>query len=163
MNYVDIRPQIRSGDLLAFSHRSWKTWQDIKIQLVRFFTQSEYAHVAIAWVAEGRVFAIEAVKPKVRIYPLSKLGDFYYLPMNVDWTTEVGEFTFSHIGEDYSEIKAIQGFFKPLTHSNLWECAQLVIEILALAGKNLGNKATPTAVVYAAQQLHIPSYLIINK
>lgn len=35
MKYKEIRPLIKSGDILAWSHRGWKSWYDIKIQFVR--------------------------------------------------------------------------------------------------------------------------------
>ena len=81
MIYKQARPMIRSGDVLAWSHRGIRSWHDLKIWLVRMFTRSEYSHVGTAWVVGNRVFVIEAVMPKVRIYPLSKLGDFYWLQM----------------------------------------------------------------------------------
>ena len=80
-HYANIRQHIKSGDLLAWSHRApwWASLRDCKIALVRLFTRSEYCHVGIAWVLGGRVFVIEAVKPEVRIYPLSKLAPFYWV------------------------------------------------------------------------------------
>ena len=74
--YSEYRDQIKSGDLLAWSHRGFRSWHDFKVQAVRLFTQSEYSHVGIAWVVGGRVFVIEAVEPRVRIFPLSKLGEY---------------------------------------------------------------------------------------
>lgn len=151
MNYATIRPSIKSGDLLAWTHRSWKTWTDIKIQLVRFFTQSEYSHVALALELGGRIFVIEAVKPCVRIALLSQLGEFYIVPLNADWTEDVTEYALSHIGEPYSEVQAVQSFFKHLQHDSEWECAELVADILVKVGINLGDKQTPTAVMREAQ------------
>lgn len=151
MNYDTIRPSIRSGDLLAWTHRSWKTWSDIKIQLVRFFTQSEYSHVALALCLGGRVFAIEAVQPSVRIFPLRYLGEFYHISVNADWTEEVTEYAMSHLGEPYSQLQAIQSLFKYLKHDGEWECAELVADILVKVGINLGDKQTPTAVMREAQ------------
>lgn len=151
MNYSDIRLKIKSGDLLAWSHRSWKSWNDIKIQIIRFFTQSEYSHVGIAWVIGGRVFVLEAVIPLIRIYPLSKSGEFYHIPLNCDWTDTVEEFALSHVGEEYSTLEAIKAFFGKVSHDSKWECAEYVIDVLKEAGINLGDKATPTAVVREGQ------------
>ena len=162
MDYNTARPLIKSGDLLAWTHRSWKTWADIKIQLVRFFTQSEYSHVGIAYVIDGRVFVIEAVRPLVRIFPLSKTGTFYHLPLNGTWSTWAAEYAMSHIGEPYSQLQAVQAFFKPLTHDGLWECAELALAILDQTGVNLGQVATPTAVVYEAMQQGSTCSLVTN-
>lgn len=162
MNYQDVRDQIQSGEVLAWSHRGWGSWNDIKIQLVRFFTQSEYSHVGMAYVMDGRVFVIEAVRPLVRIFPLSKSGDFYRLPIKAHWTQEVAEYALSHVGEPYSQWQAITAFFKPLAHDGLWECAELVLDLTRKMGLDLGQKATPTAVVYEIQKQGIPCTLIIN-
>lgn len=162
MKYADARPKIRSGDLLAFTHRSWRSWNDIKIQLVRFFTQSEYSHVAVAWVTGGRVFALEAVQPLVRIYPLSRLGDFYHLPLAACWSDAAEEFALAHIGEPYSQFQAVQAFFGPLQHDGQWECAEYVINVLHAAGVPLGERATPTAVVREAQLQGAPCVLVNN-
>lgn len=150
MLYAKVRPSIKSGDLLAWSHRSWATWHDIKIQIVRIFTQSEYCHVGIAWVIGDRVFVIEAVQPLVRIYPLSKLGEFYLLPLTLNWSEEVLEHAISKVGEPYSQLQAVQAFFRLPSEDSLWECAELVISIAKKAGVDLGTIATPSGVVSAA-------------
>jgi hypothetical protein len=151
MKYQDVRPTIRSGDLVAFSHGSWKSWSDIKVNFVRMFTRSTYSHVAIAWVVGGRVFLLEAVKPKTRIFPLSLEGDFYLLPMNAKWSATTEEFALDHIGVEYSEITAIRAFFNPLEAGNMEQCAAYVREVLLVDGIDLGKRSTPDAVVKAAQ------------
>ncbi len=163
MKYIEVRAMIRSGDLLAFTHRSWRTWNDWKIQLVRFFTQSEYSHVAVAWVVGGRVFVLEAVRPLVRIYPLSKSGDFYWLPTAEHWSPAAEEFALAHVGEPYSQLKAMAAFFGPVRHDGTWECAQYVYEVLKLAGVDLGDKATPTEIVRCAQLQGALCQLISNQ
>lgn len=162
MNYADFRPSIKSGDLLAWTHRSWKSWRDIKIQLVRFFTQSEYSHVALALELGRRIFAVEAVKPYVRIALLSSLGEFYHVSTRADWTEDVTEYALSHIGEPYSEIQAIQSFFKHLQHDSQWECAELVLDILEKVNIDLGSKQTPTAVMREAQLQYGSCTLVTN-
>ena len=154
MKYEDARPLIKSGDLLAFSHFGWKSWHDIKIQAVRMFTRSEYSHVGIAWVVGSRVFCIEAVMPLVRIYPLSKLGEFYWLPTNVEWTPQVEDFAMSTVGAEYSQWKAIESVFEtPQDNDGLWQCCEFAKATLKLAGVDLGNEVTPTGVVKQALNL----------
>ena len=153
MKYQDIREHIKSGDVLAWSHRSWKTWKDIKIQLVRFFTQSEYAHVGTAWVVGERVFVIEAVVPLVRIYPLSKLGEFYWLPMDAPWREYTEVIALEKIGFPYSEVEAVKAFLSLPLDDSVWECAELTAESAKADGIDLGKKYTPTAIVQAALKL----------
>lgn len=151
MKYSEVRNKIKSGDLLAFSHKSWKTWKDIKAQIVRMVTRSDYSHVGTAWVIGDRVFVIEAVIPQARIYPLSKRGDFYWLPMNAVWTDKVEETALSYVGDSYSQLAAIKAFFKNIGKHNTQECAALAITIADAAGIDLGDKQTPDAVVLRAQ------------
>lgn len=152
--YKDVRAEIRSGDLLAWSHTSWKSWYDMKIQIVRLLTQSEYCHVGVAWVTGGRVFALEAVQPRVRIFPLSKLTPFYWLPMNAQWAQKTEEYALSIIGDPYSEEQAIKAFFKMLKAGEdaNWQCAEYVQSVLKNDGIDLGEIVTPSALVLAAQE-----------
>jgi hypothetical protein len=151
MNYEQVRPKIRSGDLIAFSHGGWSSWSSFKTMLVRAFTLSTYSHVALAWVVAGRVFLLEAVKPKTRIFPLSLEGDFYLLPLNAPWRPETEEFALQRIGVDYSEADAIRAYFEPLEEGKVSECSAYVREVMLVDGIRLGDLARPDEVVKAAQ------------
>jgi hypothetical protein len=168
MNYSEIRSTIASGDSLAWSHKNWNTLYDIKIQLVRIFTRSEYTHVGTAWVVGNRVLVLEAVTPKVRIYPLSKLGDFYFLPtvknLNIVWTSEVEEYALSKVGENYSMSKAVWAFFSLLKPSKEWECVEYARNILIRAGlKNFEGRDTPTNFVEQLLKQGSTIHFIHNK
>lgn len=145
--YADIRPNIKSGDILAWSHIGIKSWYDFKIWCVRLFTQSEYVHTATAWVVADRVFVIEAVTPLVRIYPLSKLGNFYWIPMDSPWYPETETLALSKIGCEYSQLQALQAPFSEPKRDDLFECAELVATIARADGVELGTVYTPTAIV----------------
>lgn len=162
MKYSEARPSIRTGDLLAWSHRRpwFRSWYDFKIAMVRAFTQSEYSHVGTAWVISDRVFVIEAVVPKVRIYPLSKTGEFYWVPLSANVTTDTESYMLSKVGEDYSQLQAIEAFFKLPSADSLWECAELSRDYAKHYGVDLGNKATPTALVREAMLQGSHVYLI---
>jgi hypothetical protein len=143
MKYEAAREKIKSGDLLAWSHRGWRSWYDIQIQLVRFFTQSEYSHVGIAWVVCGRVLVIEAVTPKVRIYPLSKLGDFYWVPYSEPWTVDDEEIALSYVGTEYSKLEALAAFFGASWEPTGMQCAKLVATLRSKGKFNV----TPSHIV----------------
>lgn len=153
MDYPNARPLIRSGDLLATSHGSWRTWQGIRTNLVRIFTRSTYSHVGTAWVVGGRVFVLEAVKPKIRIFPLSNWGHFYWVDLDASWRADTEEFALARVGYDYSDLDAIKGFLDCLEPGKVSQCAAFVIEVLKHDGCNLGQRATPDAVVQAALDL----------
>lgn len=157
MKYEQVRPQIRSGDVLAWSHYEWATWYDLQVQAVRIGTQSDYCHVGLAWVAGGRVWVIESVEPVVRLVPLSNLigKGFYWLPLNAPMSDVELEFALAKVGNGrYSKLQAVQAQLGVLEvgKDDLWECAELVIAGRRLSGVDLGPKATPAAVVIAAQR-----------
>ncbi len=161
--YNQVRSEIRSGDLLAWSHLGWRSWYDFKIQIVRFFTRSEYCHVGIAWVVGGRVFVLEAVQPKVRIFPLSKLKPFYWLPLKTEWSKASEEFALARVGEKYSELQAVKAFFDALKPGEdaEWQCAEYVNAVLRQEGIDLADKATPSNIVLAIQESkHVPMYYV---
>lgn len=152
MDYITARGQIQSGDVIALSHEQWGSWYDLQIQAVRMFTESEYSHIALAWVFGGRVFLIESVNPFVRIMPLSNLADkgFYHIPIGVEPTETELEFLMSQVGvAPYSKIEAILAYFKKakIGDTRVEECAKFAIEARRLSGVDLGDKATPSAVV----------------
>jgi len=161
--YSDARPLICSGDLIAQSTGSWLTWKGVKINFVRMFTRSTYSHVGIAWVVGGRVFMLEAVSPKLRIYPMSSIGDFYLIPLNANWSEAVEELALSKVGVNYSQATAVKSFFILLDADDVRQCAAYVLNILRSAGINLGTKAIPDDVVLKAMQAGATCVLVTQK
>ena len=145
--YSDVRAIIKSGDLIAWSQRKWNSLHNIEMQLIRIFTRSEYVHVGIAWVIGERVFVIDAVSPKVRIFPLSKLTPFYLIPLNAPWKKETEEFALAQVGEKYSLLQAIQSVLKKPNLDDNWQCAELAHEIMKSDGIDLGEIYTPSELV----------------
>lgn len=162
MKYAYARRKLKSGDLLAWSHRKLKSWHDFKVQVVRMATRSEYSHVGICWVSGGRVWVIEAVEPCVRIYPLSKLGEFYHTPLPIHWTSAVEDAALEHVGVEYLQLDAVRAFFDRLEAGKVTECAALAQVVAMSGGVYLGKRATPDAVMREAQRLGNPTYLIEN-
>lgn len=162
MKYIQARPLIRSGDILAFSHGNWKTWSGIKTNMVRIFTRSTYSHVGIAWVVGSRVFVLEAVKPRLRIFPLSQSGDFYLIGTGVSWSFGTEEYALAKVGTLYSELAAMRAFFDPLEEGNVEQCAAYVREVLKYEGLNLGTRSTPDAVVAEALKLEAAEVIYVE-
>lgn len=151
MNYSDAKSLIKSGDILAFSHVGWRNWHDIKVNLVRIFTMSEYSHVATAYIKNGDLFVIEAVMPVVKLTPLFSMGDFYWISMGLPWKQETEKYALSKLGEKYSEWQAIESLFDQPPKDNLWECAELVKAIAGADGFALESKPTPSKIVKELQ------------
>lgn len=162
MHYQDMRPQIKSGDVIAFSHGSWTSYSGILTNIVRIFTRSTYSHVGVAWVVSNRVFVFEAVKPLTRLYPLSLMGDFYWAPTNADWNEKAETFAVENMGVPYSNLACIQAFSSELEKDNVKECAAYTKAILGRAGVYTGKLARPDFVIQELQNQGKPVYFINN-
>lgn len=165
MKYAAIRNRIQSGDLIALTHTKWGSLYDLQVQVVRTVQQSEYSHIGIAYVMGGRVWLIESVDPLIRMVPLSNLADegFYLIPTESPISYAELIFALSEIGVGrYSKWEAIKAFFHKIAigKNAVWECAEFVIACRKLSGVNLGNVATPSAVVQVAQEAGAPLYFI---
>lgn len=156
MKYADARPLIRSGDLIAWGHDAWSSYHDIEVQMVRMFTRSEYAHVAVAWGVAGRLLVVEAVVPHVRIFPLSKLTPFYWLSGEIrnDWSPGVEELALSKVGESYSKWEAVKSFVSRVVpgSNSEWQCAELAAYLRAGLLLEGYESPTPATLVRSALQ-----------
>lgn len=164
MDYATARGKIKTGDLLFWSSGSWSSWHDIQVLAVRLFTLSEYSHVGVAWVANGRVFVIHATGRGVIIEPLSLQGSFYWVPMRTKFSAEALEAGFSRVGERYSKMQAIAGFLRrlPIGSDPLWQCAEFVIWFYAKNGIALSHLATPAGVAKSVMALGREMVLVKN-
>jgi hypothetical protein len=146
MKYSDARSLIRSGDVLAWTHRPWDSWYDFKVQMVRLFQRSEYSHVGVAVVMGGRVWVLEAVAPHVRFVPLSnELPCFHVTGLQLsDAQLEKG---LALVGKEtigYSQIEAVRAFLDETRHftGKDIECGELVNYVLGFT-----CRATPAAII----------------
>jgi uncharacterized protein YycO len=166
VKYDAARELMATGDLLAWSHRPWHSWYDFQIQMVRMFTQSEYSHVGVAWVTEGRVFVIEAVSRGVCITPLSNTGEFYWVPcqheaknMTIDWLMQ-------QVGKPYkNKLQMVMDFFtgKPTKQVDRFQCSELANEFYSNSGLFLNAENTPSSIVNAALRMWNTSLVLIEK
>lgn len=132
MNYAEARPLIASGDVIFQSHRPLRSWYDLQVQIVRMMTRSEWSHVGLAWVVGGRLFMLEAVSAGVRIFPMSRAGDFTWVQRG-GFTTAQEELALAHVGEPYSKWDAIRSYFGASNDKDSnWFCSELVCAVLAL-------------------------------
>lgn len=162
MKYEDARGEIKTGDLLAWSHGGWGSWHDIQVGLVRTVTQSEFSHVGLALIGAGRVFILEAVGAGVRLFPLSRELPFYWVRRPREISGEAVDFAFDRLGDGYSKLQAIKAFFGSLRlgEDDTWQCAEYVLSVLEADGEVLTNVATPTGVVRAAARAWGPIHYV---
>lgn len=162
MRYALEREAIRSGDLLAWTHRSWASWYDVQVQLVRLATRSEFCHVGVAWCVAGRVLVLEAVGAGVRIFPLSRLLPVYHVPLGAPWLPEVEAWALAQVGKPYSKWQAVLGHLGLLKagQDDRWQCAEYAREIAVRLGVPMPGKVTPSSLVREAMGRGAPCRLL---
>lgn len=135
MKYSDYRKNINSGDILVWKHRAgWlSSWYDFKVNLVKFFTKSEYTHVAVAWVVGERVMIIESVVPLIRINPLSNDLPCFVIPGDGLSEEQLAK-ALELVGKgEYSMSECMLAFLGDNDRlNNEWECAEFTSYILGL-------------------------------
>ena len=156
MKWYEAKNLIKAGDIIACSHQPWKTFSDIESHIVRIVTQSEYSHVAVAWLPpDGDPHLIEAVVPCVSLSPLEKYLDYgFFLLQTPDkpMTQAEESYGMSKLGETYSKWEAVEGELELLRigASERWQCSELTIAMRRFSSLDLGPVATPAAVVQKA-------------
>lgn len=150
MTYNQIRAAIKTGDLIAWSEGgSWTSWRNIQLNLIRMGTMSDWNHVGIAYVADGRVFVVEAVIPEVRIYPLSKLLPFTFIHTPFMFDDIATDRMLKWVGTKYSKWEAIKAPFTRQTNNDkAMQCAKLCNDVYSYFNSDYSNlHDTPAAVV----------------
>lgn len=146
MKYEDIRAEIKTLDVLAWAEGGkWDSWRNIQLNLIRMFTMSEYNHVGLAYVTDGRVFVIESVVPDIRIYPLSKELPCYLVKTDFNFSPDIVEYMLSKVGLKYSKWEALKAFFTTDTNNpDAWQCAKFVNDVLSKVTPGISSiKDTP--------------------
>ena len=149
VDYQSARQRIKSGHLLSWTHRGFSSFYDLQIQLVRAWTRSEHCHVGIAVRSRRRVYVIEAVRPLVRIFPLSLLVPFYHVPTPGIWSDEVADWLDDQVGKEYSRWQAVLAGVNKLKagEDDRWQCAELVQEAMWRLGVDCSGPPTPSNIV----------------
>lgn len=148
MLYNEYKDNIKSGDLIAYTTLSSYTFTGILSFLVKLFTLSRYTHVGIAIELGNRLFLISADIPEVKLEPLENTKPFYHVPMNVDWKPEYTEKLLSHIGERYSVLEAIKGYFNMNNpNDKSWFCTEFVKVFYGDLGYTFSDDMTPCGLM----------------
>ena len=156
--YKIARPAIRSGDLIAFTHRipPWNSWYDFQVWGVRLSQLSEYSHVGIAIVEDGRVNILESVEPRPRLAFLSDWLPAFHIQMELDWTLELDEYAKHFVLDDkyrYSKLDAMISPFRLNNRENYKiECGELCNLIYKKAGILVDWRDTPADIVRGCQK-----------
>lgn len=159
MKYADARLLIQSGDVLFWTHKPMRSWYDFQLQLVRFFTRSEWVHVGLAWNIGGRLFILEAVSQGVRIFPLSQANDFTWVARG-GFTVEQETLALAHVGEPYSKWDAIRSLFGASnSKDSQWFCSEFVCSILNIL---IANQTPAETMRYLTEEEGLVSVFVRN-
>ncbi len=110
LSYDDVRPKIRSGDVLMYRGRS------LESRLIQWVTRSRYSHAGLAAWWNDRLMVMEAAAKGVVVTPLSTNVRGYH--GNVEWFTcteeippderqRMIEFAQQELGKGYARWKAV--------------------------------------------------------
>lgn len=149
------RDNINSGDLLIWENSKFSVVSNFYLNLIRLLTRSPYAHVAIAWRMEGRLYIVEATQPLVRLTPVRDSDEFFHVSMDLNWSKDSEDYLIEKIGTPYSLMDAGRALFgKTLENDNRYQCAELCNEFYSKHGFTLENAFTPTALVETLMERH---------
>ena len=144
------RNDIETGDMLVWRKDNINGLSNFILGFIRFVTSSEFAHVGVAFRAGARIFVIEATSPRVRIYPLNHLDEFYLIKMDVKVTEAALEWMLDKVGCEYSMSDGIRAVFGNITEDDdSWQCAELCNKFYKQLGRDYGDSWTPTKLVNA--------------
>ena len=147
--YKDVRRNIKSGDLLAWSTERIRSVRDVALKLIQRATNSPYDHVGIGWATDKRVFTIEATPPHVRVFPLSRARPFYWIPVGLEWKVKYLDYLTRHVGEPYSYKEVIAAYFGFNKKDDKWQCAEFTRYFYHRVGLSLDFGYTPGTIVEA--------------
>lgn len=144
MRYSEARPDIQSGDIVAWQGRHWAA------RLIQRVTRSQYSHVAVVWRVSGRLFILEAVPRKgVSMLPLSVCPEFDWIATGVDWAPEAQGFALAQLGKNYSYVDAIlAGLNIKMMVKDWWICSEYVREVVKKCNVHVpGIVQTPVQLI----------------
>lgn len=126
VKYIDIKGQIKSGDIIAYSRHDLVSW------LVRIATGSKYSHVGVVWIIGRHVMILEATLMNgVDIRDLST-ENFYWIPTQYSWDDNTESRADASLEKPYSIIDAIKAGlgFRPSKTGSI--CTSLIDDVLKL-------------------------------
>lgn len=171
--YLDVRDQIESGDIIAFevSKHAPRIASIIKI-----FTKESIYHIGIAvWLysSEGdrRLFIIQASNGNRQIVPLSLYEDetmqIFATPVPFEKISDsalarVGQIKYSY--PDLISIWLKEKFNIGVKNFDGEVCSEMVVNVFKSAGVDLGNGlSTPQTIINNMMKLGIKQKFIIKK
>lgn len=111
IRYSEIRDTLKTGDLVSWKAGKVNSFFTLVLKIYQKILKPKSVHVGIVFVIGGRIFAVEARPPQIRVYPLSKMEDFYLIRTNIEETNTNVDFLLTEIGVEYSILDLFRGLF----------------------------------------------------
>lgn len=135
--YLDIRNDLKSGDLVFYSSHN-----KIGDKIIKWWSKSEYSHVGVIWTIAGRVFLLEAsALGGIRMVPISLRLPDLIVSMGVEWTPAAEQQAMEHMMEKYSYTDAILAGLHRKYKESGWICTEYAASILKECGYNFPDSA----------------------
>ena len=141
MDYLIARPNIKSGDVIAFRGHGLFCWA------IRAVTRSQWSHVALAWVVGERVLLIESRASRMGVTidrPLSTAGACTWIPTGAAWGVWPESVALDALGIAYGWLDVFRAAGGLSPRNRGLHCAEYVADVLAAAGVKWPDDWCPT-------------------
>lgn len=150
VSYSEVKFEVREGDILCFSGAGFLS------AAIRKLTKSQYSHVGLVYLFEGRRYCLEAVGSGVRLVLLSELvrrydgGIDYFEMLNVtpDQRRQAISFGFQQLGKLYDKDGILRFLWYVLTGrkrrvalDDNWFCSEMVAQAYSRQGLALCSRS----------------------
>lgn len=109
VRYSEIRDTLKTGDLVSWKAGKVNSFFTAILKIYQKILKPKSVHVGIVFVVGGRTFVVEARPPVVRIYPLSRMEDFYLIRTNIPDDKANVDFLLQEVGVKYGILDLIRG------------------------------------------------------
>ena len=109
VRYSEIRDTLKTGDLVSWKAGKVDSFFTAILKIYQKILKPKSVHVGIVFVVGGRTFIVEARPPVVRIYPLSRMEDFYLIRTNIPDDKANVDFLLQEVGVEYGILDLIRG------------------------------------------------------
>lgn len=123
--YSEIRNDIKTGDLLVWDTDLVEDKFDLLLKLYQKIFNAKYTHVGIAVSLGDRKLLVEAIPPVVRLYPISRKRDFYWIKLGLKNNFKYLNTLFMHLGKPYSLFDLFKYAFRFKTDQSDFYCSEL--------------------------------------
>jgi hypothetical protein len=146
MKYLEVRDQIRSGDIFAWRGTNFLA------NIIEHVTGGSYSHVAVAWRFRKRLFLLQANEGTgVQLIAASttvKRGPCDWISTDVNWTDKVEDVALSQLGLPYNYIAAAEVGFNLIPSTSAEICSIYAGNVLNACGMKINYKGlTPKSLV----------------